>query len=174
MPAVRTKPVLLFDGECAVCRTIARWVTRSARSPSGEATLVVRPIGDDPAELHALDPHLDIWDAYATIHILLPDGTMKTGGEAVADVVRALPNCRWFAWAFALRFARVRPFQAVLDAGYLVLADVRPLLGCESCGAPAPWVKPMHSALTNAKSALRAGSAAHDGTTTVSRRASRI
>jgi hypothetical protein len=31
----------------------------------------------------------------------------------------------------------------VLDIAYAVLSDVRPLFGCESCGTPGPWVRPI-------------------------------
>lgn len=132
-----TTPVLLFNDECGVCRRIASWVVKSA-----DARIEVRPIGDDPAALRAIAPGLDIWDAYATIHLLMPDGTMKLGGEAVAEVLRRLPNTRWFAWLFALGFSRFRPFQWLLDLCYTILADTRPLFGCESCGTPSPWVRP--------------------------------
>jgi predicted DCC family thiol-disulfide oxidoreductase YuxK len=138
-------PILLFNDECGVCRRIARWVKKSAHSKSGEAGLVVQPIGDDPEALRALNPDLDIWDAYATIHLLMPGGSMKRGGEAVAEVLRSLPNCRWFAWSFRVRMFGFRPFQGILNAAYAVLADVRPLFGCESCGPPSFWFRPIHS-----------------------------
>jgi predicted DCC family thiol-disulfide oxidoreductase YuxK len=135
--------ILLYNDECAVCRTIARWViTSGLRNRTLE--LDVRPIGDDPARLRALNADLDIWNAYATIHLLMPDGTMKTGGEAVAEVFRALPNTRWFTGVFAIALFGVRPFQLVLDAGYELLAIIRPLFGCESCGIKNPWLRPIH------------------------------
>jgi predicted DCC family thiol-disulfide oxidoreductase YuxK len=136
-----TKPLLLFNGECAICRRIAHWVEVSARRKPGGPSIVERPIGDDPEALRALNPHLDIWDAYETIHMLMPDGSMKLGGEAVAEVFRNLPNCTWFAWTFAAGVFGIRPTQLVLNVGYEMLADIRPLLGCESCGIPSPWVK---------------------------------
>ncbi len=67
---------------------------------------------------------------------------MKLGGEAVAEVLRRLPASRWLAWTFDLRLFGFRPFQAVLNLSYAVLADVRPLLGCESCGTPSVWLRP--------------------------------
>ena len=135
-----TAPMLLFNGECAVCRRIARWVATSAQRGTTSASILEQPIGDDPVVLRGLNPTLDIWDAYETIHLLLPDGSMMVGGEAVAEVLRRLPNCAWFAWIFNIGIAGVRPFQALLDLGYLILSDVRPILGCESCGIPSPWV----------------------------------
>jgi predicted DCC family thiol-disulfide oxidoreductase YuxK len=137
----RSVPLLLYNGECAVCRAIAAWVAPYAHDELGASTLAERPIGDDPAALAVLNPTLDIWDAYETIHMLMPDGTMKLGGEAVAEVFRRLPITAWFTWAFAVSIFGVRPFQAILNFGYLLLSDVRPLLGCESCGTPNVWVR---------------------------------
>jgi len=108
---------------------------------------MVRPIGEDPKALQTLCPDLNIWDAYATIHLLMPDGTMKLGGEAVGEVLRNLPNTRWFAGVFAINFFGFRPFQMILNLAYLILADVRPLFGCESCGTPKPWVRPIAASI---------------------------
>lgn len=135
------KPILLFNDECAVCRRIGDWVQKSAQSKSGETSITVRPIGDDPEALQSLHPGLDIWDAYETVHVLMPDGSMKLGGEAVAEVLRNLPDTKWFASSFAVRMFGFRPFQMVLNLSYTILADVRPLFGCESCGTTSVWVR---------------------------------
>ena len=139
----QAKPILLYNDECAICRRIGAWVQKSARSKSGEVSIIARPIGDDPKALRALNLKLDIWDAYATIHVLMPDGSMKLGGEAVAEVLRDLPNTKWFAGIFNVSFFGFRPGQMMLNFGYLILSDVRPLLGCESCGMPSFWVRPI-------------------------------
>ena len=140
---VQSSPILLFNDECGVCRSIASWVKKQAQAGSGATSIVVRPIGQDPDELLSLNQGLNIWDAYATIHLLMPDGSMKLGGEAVAEVLRHLPSTRWFAWTFAISVFGVRPFQAILNLAYAILADVRPVFGCESCGTPSPWVRPI-------------------------------
>jgi|CZKD01.1.fsa_nt_gi hypothetical protein len=132
----QTKPILLFNDECTVCRHIGHWVQTSAQRESGETSIIVQPIGDDPGRLRSLNPDLDIWDAYETIHVLMPDGSMKLGGEAVAETLRNLPNTKWFAWTFATTMFGFRPFQVVLNVAYAILSDVRPLFGCESCGKP--------------------------------------
>lgn len=144
MDQTLSKPTLLFNDECAVCRVIADWVRRSAERQVGGASIIIRAIGDDPQILRTLNPDLDIWDAYANIHLLMPDGSMKTNGEAVAETLRRLPNTRWLARSFRLRLFGRRPFQWLLNGAYTVLADVRPLLGCESCGIPPPWLRPFH------------------------------
>ena len=132
----QTKPILLFNDECGVCRRIAHWVQKSAQSKSGETSIIEQPIGDDPEALRSLNPDLDIWDAYATIPVLKPDGSMKLGGKAVAEVLRNLPNTKSFAWIFDIGIFGFRPFQMILNMACAVLSDVRPLFGCESCGTP--------------------------------------
>jgi hypothetical protein len=118
-------------------------VKKQVQAGTGTPCIVVRPIGQDPEELRALNQDLNIWDAYATIHLLMPDGSMKLGGEAVAEVLRHLPSTRWFTWTFAISVFGIRPFQATLNLAYAILADVRPVFGCESCGTPSPWVRPI-------------------------------
>ena len=140
-PTFPTIPLLLFNGECAVCRAIAGWVARRAHDDRGVSTLAQRPIGDDPAVLLTLNPTLGIWDAYESIHLLMPDGTMKLNGEAVAEVFRRLPATARFTPLFGLNVLGVRPFQSFLNCCYRLLSDVRPLLGCESCGTPNVWVR---------------------------------
>ena len=164
-PVRPNAPILLFSDECSVCRRIGGWVARSAKSRSGDVTVDVRPIGSDPKALRALNPALDIWDAYATIHLLMPDGTMLLGGEAVGEVLRDLDNTKWFAWSFCLRILGFRPFQAILNAAYAILSDARPLLGCSGCGTPVFWIRPILAAVKWGKSlfgaAEKAGSSAH-------------
>ena len=121
-------PTLLYNDECGVCRAIARWVKKSAINPAGETQIIERPIGEDPQALLQLSPGLNIWDAYATIHLVMPDGTMKLGGEAVAEVLRNIPKTRWFAWTFNVSIFGFRPAQKILDLAYAVLADIRPLI----------------------------------------------
>jgi predicted DCC family thiol-disulfide oxidoreductase YuxK len=134
---------LLFNDECGVCRSIANWVRKSAGTRSDLPEIIVRPIGQDPEKLRTLNPDLNIWDAYSTIHMLMPDGSMKLGGEAVAEVLRDLPSTRWFTWLFAIPVFGLRPFQSMLNLAYAILADVRPVFGCESCGTPSPWILPI-------------------------------
>jgi len=148
---MRIVPLLLYDDGCATCSRIARWVQRSASGRSGEPCIIERPVGNDPAELRRLNPGLDIWDAYAVSHVIMPDGSMKLGGEAVAEVFRCLPGTKWMASCFDIRIIGIRPFQMILNVAYRVLDDIRPLLGCESCGRPKPWVRPIERLMKWAK-----------------------
>jgi hypothetical protein len=66
-------------------------------------------------------------------------------------VLRNSPNCKWFAWSFAVSVSGFRPFQAMLNVAYVVLSDVRPIFGCKSCGAPGLWVRPFAWLVKKAK-----------------------
>ena len=147
----RIVPILLYDDGCATCSRIARWVHRSASRSAGEPSILDRPVGNDPSELRRLNPGLNIWDAYAVSHVIMPDGSMKLGGEAVAEVLRRLPSTKWMAWFLDIRVVGIRPFQTALNLTYRVLDDARPLLGCESCGRPKPWVRPIERLIKWAK-----------------------
>jgi len=153
----RIVPILLYDEGCATCSRIARWVQRSASRRAGKPSILQRPVGNDPSELRHLNPDLDIWDAYAVSHVIMPDGSMKLGGEAVAEVLRCLPSTKWMASFLDISVVGVRPFQMVLNLAYRVLDDARPLLGCESCGRPKPWVRPIERLIKWAKAVGRQG-----------------
>jgi predicted DCC family thiol-disulfide oxidoreductase YuxK len=160
-----SQPVLLYDDECGVCRAIAHWVQTSVGGlpaavgasrgdgygASDGRGLTVQPIGEDPAALKRLSPQLDIWEAYSTIHLLMIDGSLRRGGEAVAEVLRRVPATRLLARSFAFSLFGWRPFQALLNAGYAVLAAVRPVFGCESCGQPVIWLRPLAWLVKRAK-----------------------
>jgi predicted DCC family thiol-disulfide oxidoreductase YuxK len=140
--AGHTPPILLYDDECGVCRSMARWVRQLARGPAGEPTIEVLAIGEDPEALRRLNPTLDIWKTYASNHLLMPDGSILLGGEAVAEVFRRSPGMAWCAWLFSVHVFKLQPFQRLLDLGYVILSDARPIFGCESCGAPPLWTRP--------------------------------
>ena len=122
----------------ASCQALSRGAAASLARRTTVARMLLRT---GSFKRSSLNQTLSIWDAYATIHLLMPAGSMKLGGEAVAEVLRRLPRTRWFTWIFRVRVLRIRPFQAILNLAYAILADVRPIFGCESCGEPSPWMR---------------------------------
>jgi predicted DCC family thiol-disulfide oxidoreductase YuxK len=131
-----TKPILLFNEECGACRRVARWVREAAPSEAGGVGIIERPIGRDPEALRSLHADLSVRDAHATLHVLMPDGSMKLDGEAVAEVLRNLPSTKWLARAFSISVAGFRPFQMMLNMAYAVLVEMRPLLAIGSPPLP--------------------------------------
>lgn len=137
------RPVLLFNDQCQVCRIISSWVKR--QDASGRDLIDERPIGDDPDALAAIHPELDIWAAYERIHVVMPNGELKTGGAAIAEVLKRLPATGWFAGVFELELFGKKPLLAGLELAYQILDKARPALGCESCGGGVVpwWAKPI-------------------------------
>jgi len=80
-------------------------LVQSRRRANGARTsLIVQPLGTT-REASVLNPDLDIWTPMKYDHVLMPDGLVKLGGEAVAEVLRRLPNTKWFAWSFATAYS---------------------------------------------------------------------
>lgn len=140
LPLGGDRAILLFNSDCPVCSKIAGWVIANDDPKNGgDQKIDERPIGFDPEALTKLNPNLTIWDAYSTIHVVMPDGSMKVGGEAIAEVLRRLPDTRWATGLLDVGIGGWRPFQSMLNFGYTVLDKLRPALGCKSCGTPTPW-----------------------------------
>lgn len=136
--AAEKRPILLYNDQCQVCRLLSGWV--KAQDAKGKDLIDERPIGGDPEALLAIHPDLDIWKVYETIHLVMPDGTLKKGGAAIGEVLKKLPPTGWLAPLLDLSIGGWHPFQKLLDAGYVTLDKLRPAIGCESCGGgPVKW-----------------------------------
>ncbi len=83
---------VLYDADCGFCRwslaALLRWDRRGAllpvaiSSPEGEALLAGMPREE----------------RLARAHVVAPDGTVRSGGDAVAPIVRLLPAGAPVAW----------------------------------------------------------------------------
>lgn len=142
-PEQLERPVLLFNGQCEVCQKLSAWV--KAADLKGEDLIDERPLPNDPAELARIHPGLDIWKAYEEIHVVMPDGRLLKGGEAIAEVLKRLPHTRWLSGLFNLEVFGKKPGVAALHAAYKILDAIRPALGCSSCGGGPVvwWAKPI-------------------------------
>jgi predicted DCC family thiol-disulfide oxidoreductase YuxK len=146
-PAISNRPrdprqaLLLYNDRCATCRKITAWIVRHDKARNGGEQLIdARAIGGDPEVFKQVVPNLDYYEAYKEPHVVLGNGDVKAGGEAIAEVLQRLPETRWFAWTFRLGLGKLRPFQSMLNGAYYVLDHLRPALGCESCGdTEVPW-----------------------------------
>lgn len=78
--------VLLYDPDCTLCTRFARLAERLSRG-----RLAVQGIGE------ALDQgriSMPVDQAWETMHHVAPDGTVRSGPDGVAPVVRTLPGGR--------------------------------------------------------------------------------
>jgi predicted DCC family thiol-disulfide oxidoreductase YuxK len=80
--------IVLYDADCGFCRWAMAWALRRDRHHSLVAVPIQSPRG---AELLAdLEPS----ERLRSAHLVREDGSRRSGGAAVADVLSALPSTR--------------------------------------------------------------------------------
>ena len=90
-----SEPTLIYDGECGICRRAAELVRRWDREhvlrlvPFQDAVAVAR----FPIALPALA---------AAMHLVLPDGRVYAGADAIPELLRLFPGKRWLAPLFRI------------------------------------------------------------------------
>jgi len=97
--------VLLYDGECSVCRKTVEWIRM--RAPEGAFEFL---------SLHAEDlarrfPGLDPAACKRAAHLVLPDGRILVGEQTAPEVLDRLPGYGWAA--FLLRLPGMRGLSRV-------------------------------------------------------------
>jgi len=101
MRADRTRPTLIYDGECGFCRRSVDLLQRWDR----EHRIALVPF-QDRARVAAFNIPLPA--LAAAMHLVLPpDGRVLSGADAVPELLRRLPGKAWLAWGF--RIPGVRP-----------------------------------------------------------------
>ena len=84
------KPLLVFDGDCGFCR---RWIARWKRA-TGEA-VDYQPFQDDAVTRQY--PEIPRADFEHSVHLILPDGSVYRGADAVFRSLAAGGKHRWMA-----------------------------------------------------------------------------
>lgn len=114
-----SRPVLLFDGRCGFCR---RWVARlRAWDRRGRIETLDGALRRERPELPPIsDAAMD-----RAMQLVLPDGRVVGGGEALREVLRYLPG------GPPLRLLLSLPgIRSVVDAGYAWVAARRHRSAC--------------------------------------------
>lgn len=101
---------LLYDETCGFCTAIVQWVSRQER---GNRVQVM------PCQFALLTKKFNVTEqqCLSSIQLNLPDGTVLTKGQAVAQVLSLLWDSAW-----PTRIARVPGIRQVLDLGYTFIA----------------------------------------------------
>jgi len=95
MPARAERPTLFYDGECGFCRDAVAVLSRWDR----EGRIDLIPFQDAARVAHF---GLPLPALAAAMHLVLPDGRVVAGADAVPELARLLPGKRWLAWLFAV------------------------------------------------------------------------
>ena len=89
--------VLIYDGECAMCRASALWVMRLALAGGALEILPCRS-----APRRARFPQITDAACVAAMQLVLPDGRVLAGPDAVPELLRRIRGLGWLATVFAL------------------------------------------------------------------------
>jgi len=114
-------PVLLYDGDCAFCRT---WVLRLERLDRAGAVRCV-----PSAERWEIDglPSISDADLDRAMHLVTAEGKILVGARSLPEILRHLPHYGWLRGMFA-----VPGVPSVADGVYWAIAKRRHRLGCGS------------------------------------------
>lgn len=93
--------VLIYDGECSVCRKAVDWIRSRARPGSFEFLSL------HSGELGQRFPFLDPAECRRAAHLVLPGGSVLAGERAAPAVFDRLPGYRWAAVCLRLPGARL-------------------------------------------------------------------
>jgi len=88
-------PTLIYDGECGLCQQAVAIVRRWDR----EHVLRFVPFQDGAA---VASFGIGLPALAAAMHLILPDGRVYAGADAVPELLRLLPRRRWLAPLFRI------------------------------------------------------------------------
>ena len=93
LAASPTNPTLIYDGECGICQQAVALVRRWDR----EHVLHYIPFQDEVAVARF---GIALPALAAAMHLVLPDGRVYTGADALPKLLRLFPGKRWLALLF--------------------------------------------------------------------------
>ncbi len=124
--AARTRPVLVYDGDCGICTKCVGFVER-------HLTAELDIVAFQHADLDSLG--LTVKECEEAVQWVEPDGRVTSAHIAVGDLLRAT-GLRWRPLAF---LAQTPPFSWVASVVYKWIARNRDRLpgGTPACAMPA-------------------------------------
>ena len=92
----KERAVLIYDGECPVCRRIMAWIEENQKKDSFEAI----PCRSDAARERF--PFMEDMVCMRAMQLILPDGRILSGEKAVPEIVKRLKRYGPLAEVFRL------------------------------------------------------------------------
>ena len=114
------RAVLVYDAECSMCRASALWLMRLALAGGELEILPCR----SPVRAHRF-PDLSEDACMSAMQLILPDGRVLAGADAVPELLRRIRGLGWLATALALP-----PMRAIARRGYGWIARHRMRISC--------------------------------------------
>lgn len=116
--------VLIYDGECAMCRASALWLMRRARVSD---RLEILPCRSGPRRTRY--PEISDEVCMRAMQLVLSDGRVLSGADAVPELLRRVRGWRWVASILGLP-----PVRPVTRRLYAWVARSRMKLSCGLSG----------------------------------------
>ena len=104
------RAVLIYDGECSLCRSAKDWIEKSAIT--GQVEFL--PCQSEDRKRRFPDIKEEI--CLQAMHVILPDGRILSGDEGFRDVLRYTRRWKWLAYLFrvpGIRFLSPRIYAWV-------------------------------------------------------------
>jgi predicted DCC family thiol-disulfide oxidoreductase YuxK len=95
--------VLIYDGDCSMCRASALWLMRRALA-GGASELELLPCRSTARRSRY--PHITDEACLTAMQLALPDGRILSGADAVPEILDRIPRWRWLGRVFDLPGAR--------------------------------------------------------------------
>jgi predicted DCC family thiol-disulfide oxidoreductase YuxK len=116
MPSKAQQAIVLYDADCGFCkRMLAKLLAWDRRRR-------LRPVPLQDPEADGLLPGMSEEQRMASWHLVAPDGGVRSGGAAVAPLLRLLPGGAAPAWL-------ADRMPGTVDRGYRWVAAHRTALG---------------------------------------------
>lgn len=122
------RAVLIYDADCGMCRTSALWLMRRALS---SGALEILPCRSQVRV--ARFPQISEEACLTAMQLVLPDGRVLSGADAVPELLKRIRGWGWLASVFAL--PGVRPLSRRI---YAWMARNRMKLSCALKTVEAP------------------------------------
>ena len=88
------RAVLIYDGECSMCRASALWLLRRAEA-GGARDLEILPCRS-PVRRERF-PGIADETCMQAMQLVLPGGRVISGADAAPEILRRIPRWRWIA-----------------------------------------------------------------------------
>jgi predicted DCC family thiol-disulfide oxidoreductase YuxK len=88
---------LIYDSECSMCRGSALWIMRRAMD---SGALEILPCRSSFRQQRF--PHISDEQCMTAMQLVLPDGRVLAGADAVPELFARIPHWRWVPALFAL------------------------------------------------------------------------
>jgi len=99
-PADPIPPVVIYDSACGLCRGGITWISRNAMRGAFEF------LPCQSVERRVRFPSIDQSACMGAIHLVLADGRVLAGADALPEILRRLRRWRWLAGLLRIPGAR--------------------------------------------------------------------